>query len=221
MEKGKKKEYEPAIVKQRTTKHPITVESPMGLKTLKIRASLQDWKKLEDYCLANYNSFTKDFLNTCVYPAINKAKGKKSCWAKSQYERALGEQTKTDAGWLHPFLSHWCKKPLDTWPEYLKRIELASSDDDRLRLQNKRGEKDPVAFTAYCLERIYGRKLKMFGLNPFFPSGENFYIKYIHNNKRAKTVKKLYIDNKTDQEIEALAYDDPILRRIFKSLRVI
>ncbi len=185
---------------------------------LKIVVSPEDWEKLWWYCLDHFDDFAKELWRNVIYPKGKEFESKKGARGKHKYRKAFVQRMKTEAGWLFPFFSFWCKLPLEKWPDYLKKLLTMAKKDEHIVKRN--GKYDPQSLTEYSLTRIHGKDIEKFKLRPF-NDPFNFYLTYIQTSNRPQIIQRQFIEGKTPKEVETLPFSQPTLRVLFKSLQLI
>ncbi len=182
---------------------------------LTISATPNEWIKLDRYIhdLKKMEPLKYDLYYSFIWPALEQ------CQRKKSEKQLFTDRLKFRAGYLYAFLSYWCKKPLKEWPEYLnKLITIAEKDGYAEYIKTIRGRYDPKELTAYILEKVYGKDRRKYRIKSF-ENIDNFYITYIHDNKRpARQLKTLKLLQPA--EVKLLAYKAPY-NDIFNALKII
>jgi hypothetical protein len=214
------------VKRKRTRKGPIiALTNFLELNTieLKVSASPGNWKKLEQFFYQDPEGFAYDFFSHFISRALEEIPGKKPRGRHKDRE-ALVKEIKTAAGWLYVFFYYWIKKPLEDWPDYLKRLlVIVKKEGINLDYRKHRTQYKSIDLTLYCVEKIYGETAEKCGLLPisrYFRDPEPFKITYIHDYRRPTRIRDRYIKNKSPKEITLLAYRPP-LSNVFKTLKII
>lgn len=125
--------------------------------TLYIAASKEDWDRLKISLLRDshffYDNFCR-FAQDLYSPFRVRDKREVRYW----FSRLM----KIQAGILNICFSHWLKKPT----EHIQLIEKGINKNHK-RLLIKKGKPIPLAYTAYCMQIVYGRFLETYKLKPF------------------------------------------------------
>ena len=175
----------------RTKKEPLTVTNFIDLKNtikLKVTATPDNWKKLNQLLSENREEFARDFYHKFIDIALYKVILPKKPRGKQKDTFSLALNIKSDASCAYDFFSYWCKRPLEEWPDYLKRIiEIAEKEGhgDSIEVKDKY---QPLVLTAYCIDKVYGKAIQG-KLKPLFEyevrdSLENFYLTYVQPYRR-------------------------------------
>lgn len=128
--------------------------------TLNISASKEDWQRLRIYVLRDANFFYDNFIGPASFifsPFRVTNKTKVNIW--------FSYLMKIQAGMLNMYFSYWFKKPVKERPGYIEKIEIHK---EHKGLLNKKGRPIPLAYSAYCMQSVYGKLLKTYGILPFF-----------------------------------------------------
>lgn len=182
---------------------------------LKINARREDWIRLDYYFQSAFDEFIDDLSSNFVIPAIEYLT-RRPLPGKHKNTYPLVSKMKIKASALYALLSYFLKRPL---PEYLRKLIQMAEEDDKARYLIKNENKyNPKELVMFCIEKVYGEKIKSAGLNPFEDS-EWFYETYIVPG--LDKFRRRYITNKKPQEVANLVYWVPSLKTLFKSLKLI
>lgn len=263
MAKKKKKEIfhlsegiKPSKVKPgRTKKDPIIVEGyilndffsePIKLT---VKASPEDWEKLQKSIIDNPSWFAQQFESSFVYSALQE-KNKKRLSGKHKATYHIVNEIKITSGILYAYFLYWLKKGENEWPDHLKKLKDLAIEDRHKDIFFTKSDK-PQRLTEYCIEKFYREILqrlkeekplseyatflekykdkpteeaiKQFsnsGLNPF-KDLFSFYQTYIQVDGRPTRFSKQFIQGKTPKEVAILAVTIPALSDIFRHLKII
>lgn len=215
----------PKVHKRRHKTDPLTISASLCLNGIsaKITATPEDWLYFYNFFLEYPEGIGWEVYNNFILPAHEEIGKTPLPRGKQKQTSGLVSQIKLAIGWLYPFLSYWCKQPLENFPDYLKKLieQIRKKNLEELIIKQDRKSYNAIALTAYCIEQVYGEKqLKSFFEFEERESLENFRITYISKNNRVKTVFKRFIEGKSHQEIQNLAYRYP-LRSIFESIKIL
>jgi len=208
---------------RRTKKDSITITNFIDHKNsieLIVKASPENWKRLDQLLSENPEEFAKDFYEKFIRIAFYKEILPKKLRGKHKDSFPIALEIKTTAGMLYAFLSYWCKKPVEEWPDYLTKLAImAESEGYGIYVRQGRYFKDAKELTFYCMEKAYREKAEKHGLTPF-KDLENFYLTYIHGT-RVSAYHKKEIKDKPPETVARIATLPHFLGKIFEALQVI
>jgi len=184
---------------------------------LKIVATPDDWIRLADKFYQLPEALGIGIEYHFILPVLNRMlpRGK----GKGIPNRLAVFLLKREASYLYVFLSYWCKKPFQDWPDCLKRlINKAKSDDYEYFIRGKKGY-IALAITGYCLEQTWG-KIPGWKKRCSTENMDSLYQTYIYDKGRLKDIKSELLTDPTLRDKDFPA-KNPILSSIFKRLKVI
>lgn len=205
-----------------STKDLVTVSGTLNIHGNPIELSVslksEDLEHLDFYCADDFEGFANDFREKIVWAAFAQieAGNEKKLRGRHKNQQWFVTQLKVRAGWLYAFFKFWSTKPLNVWPEYLRYLLKKAKQEGFTVQQGKKYEQ--FELTRYCIETAYGRLCEAYGVNIEGP--DNFYLTYIHDNKRPTTITKIYLRGRQTEVVASLGRTNPILRRVFSDLKI-
>jgi hypothetical protein len=207
----------PKISKRRKKDDSITITNRLyNTKiSLKISASPEDWKLLEEHVFSSrkygVNYFPSEFYGSFIYPLMDDFP-KKEIGShgtvllfsdhRLKNNQAVVHNLKIQIALLWAFFSYWFKRSNKSWPEVLKTFTIQKKDKEWLF--NKKGKPSPNSFSAFCIQKVFGSFLirnykinDLFGVNA---DSFNTSITYISEGK--KMLKEM--SNETLDSVESL-----------------
>lgn len=205
-------------VTQRTLKDPIKVDGYIDAQwiPLKIIATPEAWEQMWKFYLEKPDLFASDIYSQFIEPVVGvfgQRLNEKKLRGKHKGSASFVGKIKMSACWLNAFLSYWSKKKPKEYPKCIKSIKI--DKDSEMEIIKRSGKFKPIALTAYILEKIYGKEMKKYKINPFFDGLENFRITYIQGCSFHKKI-AANIKNLSDNEIKNLHNNNAYLREIFR-----
>lgn len=234
----------PVIGSRRTKASPVKIKNsilPTGLRDqepayLEIKATPEDWHKLETFWADDLDGFCQEILRSFIEPAITEIE-KDTTRGRHKPYRTLADTIKNESSWLYAFLKYWLKKDKRPYPDYLNQlIEMTEKEfgDARktslkslftqstsVKKEKEDTNYDIVLLTQFTIEMIHGDEAKKQNLIPF-DNSESFFQTYC---LRANRIYKSFIFGKGVKDdpdyVESLVYKIPALNSVFKTLKLI
>jgi len=170
---------------RRTKKDPITITNFIDHKNsieLIVKASPENWKRLDQLLSENPEEFGKDFYEKFIRIAFYKEILPPKPRGRPKDATALVQELRYYSGELYQFVSYWLKRPKEDWPDYLTRlVEVIEKGGYKIHITTRSGRYGAKELTMYIMEGLYTKTAKRYGIKPF-DDPNNFYITYIYGS---------------------------------------
>lgn len=155
-----KKQIAHTKIKRTKIGNQIEIFNHPLLPTLNISASKEDLQRLKFFVLRDKNFFYDNFISPASF-IVSPFR----VTNKTEMHNRFSYLMKIQAGILDMYFSYWFKKQVKERPEYIAKLEIHK---DHKGLLNKKGKPIHLAYTAYCMQSVYGKFLRANRIMPFF-----------------------------------------------------